>query len=192
MIVLIGKSCSGKDTVTKLLLSMGYKKAITCTTRPMRNNEIDGQDYYFVTQEEFMNMIINNKLAEYRSYETEKGIWLYGSRIDDYAYSTKKVIILTPDGLKNIKEKYPKLPITSFYLKVSNKELKRRMFERAKISGENIKEVRRRYKADKKDFRNVEKLVDCIIDNEKDAFETALFCKEYNEIKEKNNRRKER
>ena len=191
MIVLVGKSCSGKDSVAKILISMGYKKAITCTTRPKRNNEIDGVDYYFTSQQEFLDMIEKDDFAEYRSYETKKGMWLYGSRINDYIYSAKKIIILTPEGLRNIKEKYPNLPITAIYLKVSNKELKRRMLSRANISGEDIKELKRRYKADKKDFKDVEKYIDYIVRNEnKDAFETALICKELNEIKENDKRKK--
>lgn len=57
MIVLVGKSCSGKDSVAKILCSMGYSRVATCTTRPMRIGETDGVDYYFITQSEFMNMI---------------------------------------------------------------------------------------------------------------------------------------
>lgn len=52
-------------------------------------------------------------------------------------------------------------------------------------------ESKRRYKADKKDFRYISKKVDYIVHNEnRTAFETALICKELDEIKEKNNREK--
>lgn len=190
MIVLVGKSCSGKDSVVKILCSMGYSRVATCTTRPMRMGEVDGIDYYFITQSEFMNMIEKGDFAEYREYETEKGLWLYGSRINDYKYATEKVIILTPEGLVNIRKKYPNLPIIAIYLAVPNKELKRRMMSRANISGEDIKEVKRRYKADKKDFRHIKKYVDYVVNNElRDAYDTARICKELDEIEKRKHRK---
>lgn len=190
MIVLVGKSCSGKDSVAKILCSMGYSRVATCTTRPMRMGEVDGIDYYFITQSEFMNMIEKGDFAEYREYETEKGLWLYGSRINDYKYATEKVIILTPEGLVNIRKKYPNLPIIAIYLAVPNKELKRRMMSRANISGEDIKEVKRRYKADKKDFKHIKKYVDYVVSNEcRDAYDTARICKELDEIEKRKHRK---
>ena len=52
-------------------------------------------------------------------------------------------------------------------------------------------ESKRRYKADKKDFKHISKKVDYIVNNEnRTAFETALICKELDEIKEKNSREK--
>lgn len=190
MIILVGKSCSGKDSVVKILNSMGYTRVATCTTRPMRMGEVDGIDYYFITQSEFMNMIEKGDFAEYREYETEKGLWLYGSRINDYKYATEKVIILTPEGLVNIRKKYPNLPIIAIYLAVSNKELKRRMMSRANISGEDVKEVKRRYKADKKDFKHIKKYVDYVVSNEcRDAYDTARICKELDEIEKRKHRK---
>lgn len=194
MIVLVGKSCSGKDSVAKILLSMGYHKIVTYTTRPKRDNERDGFDYNFVDNKTFMRMSFLKEFAEYRAYFTENGVWYYGSKVSDYTdyRYNKKVIILTSDGLESVRKLCPNMPITAIYLDVSNRELKRRMLNRANISGEDIKEVKRRYKADKKDFRKVKNLVDYVICNQnKDAFETALICKELDEIKEynrKNNR----
>lgn len=190
MIILVGKSCSGKDSVVKILNSMGYTRVSTCTTRPMRTGEINGVDYYFISQDEFMRMVEKGDFAEYRTYDTEKGMWLYGSRINDYKYATEKVIILTPEGLVNIRKKYPNLPIIAIYLDVSNKELKRRMLSRANVSGEDIKEVKRRYKADKKDFRHIKKYVDYVVNNElRDAYDTARICKELDEIEKRKHRK---
>lgn len=190
MIVLVGKSCSGKDSVAKILCSMGYSRVATCTTRPMRIGETDGVDYYFITQSEFMNMIEKGDFAEYREYETERGMWLYGSRLEDYRYASNKVIILTPEGLENIKKKYPYLPIVSIYLEVSNKELKKRMFMRSNGSIEDTKENKRRYKADKKDFKHIKKYVDYVVNNElRDAYDTAHICKELDEIEKRKHRK---
>ena len=183
MMVLIGKSCSGKDTVVKELKKMGYESIVTYTTRLMRENEIDGVNYHFVSQEIFNSMISNNEFAEWKSYETENGTWMYGNRIIDYT-NGKKVILLTPDGYEKI-QKFANetgISLTAIYLKVSNKTLKKRMKNR----DVDIKESKRRYKADKRDFRHIEDIVDYIVINEnRDAFETALICKEMDEIKER-------
>ena len=70
---------------------------------------------------------------------------------------------------------------------MSNKEIKRRMLNRDVDKTES----KRRYKADKKDFKYISKKVDYIVHNEsRTAFETALICKELDEIKEANNREK--
>ena len=55
MLLLVGKSASGKDTVKKELIKMGMKAVVTYATRPPRNGEIDGVTYHFITKEEFLN-----------------------------------------------------------------------------------------------------------------------------------------
>lgn len=186
MIILVGKSCSGKDSVTKELTKMGYSRIVTYTTRPMRDGEIDGVEYHFISKGLFNTMVSNNEFAEWKSYETKEGEWLYGNKKCDYTQG-RKIISLTPDGVKRIREEID-IPMTIIYLKVSNHAIKDRMKKRDK----NLKESKRRYKADKNDFKNVENLVDYIVINEnRDAFETALICRELDEIKEKHYNNKE-
>ena len=94
MIVLTGKSCSGKDTIGKELEKLGIHKVITYTTRPPRDNEVDGVDYHFVSTDNFKNLVKQGFFAEWRDYETDKGIWLYGSAKKDYNIAANKYIIL--------------------------------------------------------------------------------------------------
>lgn len=177
MIILVGKSCSGKDTVTKELIKMGYNKIVTCTTRPPRPGEVDGREYHFLDKMNFLTKIDCGSFAEYRIYETVSGAWYYGSLLEDYSKS-HSVIILTPDALEKVRNKINE-NVTVIYLDVSNREIKRRMLNRDVDKTES----KRRYKADKKDFRHISKKVDYIVHNEnKTAFETALICKELNEI----------
>ena len=49
LLVIIGKSGSGKDSVVKEFEKNGWKKIIKYTNRPKRNGEIDGIDYHFVS-----------------------------------------------------------------------------------------------------------------------------------------------
>ncbi len=62
-----GTSGAGKTSIVMNLLKyLGYfKKAITCTTRKIRLNEVDGVDYYFLTVEEFISRVKNGDFMEY-------------------------------------------------------------------------------------------------------------------------------
>ena len=51
-IILVGKAASGKDHLRKRFESRGFKYAVSYTTRPPREGEIDGKDYIFLTDEE--------------------------------------------------------------------------------------------------------------------------------------------
>ena len=185
MIILVGKSCSGKDTIVKELEKMGYNKIVTCTTRPPRPGEIDGVDYHFLNKTTFLTRLNCGNFAEYRVYDTIAGAWYYGSLLEDYQKS-HSVIILTPDALDKVINKIDE-NVTIIYIEVSNKEIKRRMLNRDVDRAES----KRRYKVDKKDFKHISKKIDYIVHNEnRTAFETALVCKELDDIKERNNKRK--
>lgn len=49
LFILTGRAGSGKSTCLSFLETIGYKRIVTYTTRPPRNNEIDGVDYHFVS-----------------------------------------------------------------------------------------------------------------------------------------------
>ena len=68
-IVIVGKSASGKSTVANALSDdFKYTKAVTATTRPMRDGEVDGVDYYFLTNEQFNKKLKNGEFLEWAEY----------------------------------------------------------------------------------------------------------------------------
>lgn len=77
LIVITGKSASGKDTVVAKILSLhpNLKRVITTTSRKIRVGEINGVDYHFTTEAEFRQKISNGELVEYVEY----GGNLYGT-----------------------------------------------------------------------------------------------------------------
>lgn len=159
MIVLEGKSGSGKDSIGKELEKLGYIKTVTYTTRPARQNEVDGVDYHFVSTDYFKELVGQEFFAEWRDYETDKGIWLYGSAKKDYNIAANKYIILTPSGLDAIKEN--SIDTTTFYIDVNDDVILERLHNR----GDDPKEVKRRFLADIADFENIENKVDFTISN---------------------------
>lgn len=66
MIEIIGKNGSGKSYLANKLYDFGFKRNIGYTTRPMRDGEIDGIDYYFVSKKLFEQMIKNNEFIDYK------------------------------------------------------------------------------------------------------------------------------
>lgn len=162
MLILIGKSASGKDTITnKLIKDYGFKKLITYTTRPMRKGEVEGVTYHYISDEDFLNKVNNGFFAEWKKYKTTQGVWYYGSAIEDYAKSDNNtVIILTPDGVRDIKKLGFK-DIKIFYIFSDKGTIKKRL----SIRGDNPDEVIRRMEKDDEDFKDITNLVDETIMN---------------------------
>ena len=78
LFVIMGKSSTGKDTVYKELLKSGSLKPIVMyTTRPMREGETDGKEYFFTTDKDVEAYQAENKIIEMRSYNTIQGLWRY-------------------------------------------------------------------------------------------------------------------
>ena len=67
LIIISGTTCAGKGTVIKKIIENhnDIVLSISYTSRPKREHEIDGVDYYFVTPEEFEEKIKNNEFLEY-------------------------------------------------------------------------------------------------------------------------------
>lgn len=70
LIVVSGFAGSGKGTITKELIKRydNYKFSVSATTRNPRPGEVDGKDYFFVSREQFENMIEKGELLEYTEY----------------------------------------------------------------------------------------------------------------------------
>lgn len=163
MIVIIGKTASGKDLmVRKLCSDYGYKKIVTYTTRPMRKGETNGITYNYISNEEFKQKIDENFFVEYKSYQSEFGEWLYGISKESILNSDdKSIIILTPQGYRDILFNYPNLSHKSIYLYANNNTIKGRLMKR----GDNKAEADRRIKHDNEDFKGVEMLTHKIVYN---------------------------
>ena len=67
VIALFGKSASGKDSIQKWIIKSfpsATHSIISCTTRPKRDYEEDKKDYFFLTNEEFANKVLDGSMLE--------------------------------------------------------------------------------------------------------------------------------
>lgn len=67
MIEIIGKNGSGKTYLANKLYDLGFKRSIGYTTRPMRDGEVDGVDYFFITSKQFEEYIVGNSFIDYKT-----------------------------------------------------------------------------------------------------------------------------
>lgn len=162
MIVLSGASASGKTEVAKMLASKyGIVKVITTTTRPMRVGEVNGRDYFFVSKDQFEEMIRNDEFVEFTIYNGN----YYGSTKSQIG--PNKCIVIDPQGLKSYSELDNKEIIT-FFLNAEENTRLYRMIQR----GDSQDDAYKRIKNDKHVF-NPSKLakVDYKIDSETQTVE---------------------
>ena len=179
MIVLSGASASGKTEAAKMLMvKYGITKAITTTTRPMRKKEVNGKDYFFVSKEEFEQMIKEDRFVEHTLYNGN----YYGSTKDQIADGRSVVIDLK--GLESYSSLNDKRIVT-FYLKTSEEVRFKRMLER----GDSEADAHRRIENDRRIFAETEiPKVDFRIDSENMDIEQVadvvyrLYCKKLKEI----------
>lgn len=160
MLLLCGKSCSGKDTIKKELIKRGMNGVVTYTTRPSRENETDGISYHFISKEDFLEKENQGFFAETTSYNAANGdTWHYGSAAEDL--TDDKVIIVNPCGLRQL-QKIKSLNTIAFYITVSEATIRKRLKQRS----DDIEEAERRINADNIDFADINKYVDFIFNND--------------------------
>ena len=166
MVILCGKSGSGKDTIGRELEALGYKKAVTYTTRPMREGEREGIDYHFVSEEKFQEMIDAGLFAEHTTFNTVFGPYHYGSLKEDYLGADKTYIILNPYALKMVRCANPRTEWggafggLAFLIEADDA-----LMDRLTARGDSKEEIVRRLAADKEDFEGIVCCIDHIIDN---------------------------
>lgn len=153
--LIIGPGGSGKTTLFKNITEK-YKyiqPVVLYTTRPMRNEEVDGKDYHFVDKEFLESALADDRILEHRTYSTVHGDWNYFMLKEDLDVYKDYILCTTPDAAIKIAEYYGSTHIKIFYVKVSDNILFKRMLSRTETNVHpDYKELCRRYLADLHDF----------------------------------------
>lgn len=165
ILVLMGKSASGKDMVkNELVNKYGFHSITTYTSRPMRDGEIPDVTYHYITNGEFLKRIEEDFFAEWKSYIVNGEIWYYGTAKEDIENTVENtVIILTPDGVRDIKNNG--IDATVIYLYANLSTIKKRL----KLRNDKNDKAEDRIKRDLKDFKDAESLADKLVYNNIDA-----------------------
>ena len=154
----LGKSCSGKDTIFKKLKEdrqLNLNTVTGYTTRPMREGEINGVEYFFVNNEELEALKNQGKVIECRDYNTVYGVRSYFT-VDDGQINLEKgnyLYIGTLESYEQMVRYYGKEVVVPIYVEVETGERLTRAVNRERQQ-ENPKytELCRRFLADEEDF----------------------------------------
>lgn len=142
VIIFSAPSGSGKTTLVKHSLEIfpELKFSISCTTRKLRGNEINGIDYYFVSPEEFRQNIAENAFVEFEEVYSEKYYGTLKSEVDRI-WKSGKVVIFDVDvqGGISLKKYFGEKALSIFIMPPSVAELELRLIARGTDDLETIK-----------------------------------------------------
>lgn len=158
IVYLMGKSSTGKDTIFKKLLeegAMGCKTIVPYTTRPIREGERNGVEYFFTDEAGFLKMQEEGKIIEDRAYETFHGLWRYFT-VDDGQIQPEEqnyIIIGTLEGYAKLKNHFGEDRMLPVMIELDDGIRLQRALDREKQpENRKFEEMCRRFLADSEDF----------------------------------------
>lgn len=155
---IMGKSSSGKDSVYRKLEAdkeLGLKRLVIYTTRPIRDGEKDGREYYFTDENKLKEFRRSGKLIESRTYQTVYGPWTYFTADDGQVSvgNDNYLGIGTLESYVRLREYYGEDVMWPVYIQVEDGERLERALAREKTQEEpKYDEMCRRFLADQNDF----------------------------------------
>ena len=155
---IMGKSSSGKDSIYRQLekdQELGLKRLVIYTTRPIRDGEENGREYFFADENKLKEFRRNGKLIEARTYQTVYGPWTYFTA-DDGQVSVGNDSYLgigTLESFVRLREYYGNEVMWPVYIEVEDGERLERALAREKTQEvPKYEEMCRRFLADQNDF----------------------------------------
>lgn len=159
LIILTGKTASGKDTVISKLLTRlpGFRKVTTTTSRPPRHGEKNGVDYFFISKADFKSKIDRDLFFEYVEY----GGNFYGTEKTQLANIGQGLIWrIDPSRAGKIRQLIDS-PILVIYLTVPDSVV----LERLKKRSFSQEEIEKRMKEDRKFWEEYKESYDFVVEN---------------------------
>lgn len=153
IITLSGKAGAGKDRLMQEVLKVlreehpdfEINEIVSCTTRPMREGEVDGKNYYFLTHEEFAERLADGTMVEATIFND----WCYGSCLEHMNEDGINIGVYNPEGVA-ILQSIPDIMVYSIFVDAPDKVRLLRQLNREE--NPDVKEIIRRFGADEADF----------------------------------------
>lgn len=152
VIALMGKAGAGKDTIQNAVCTahpLMFHKIISCTTRPIRDNEKNGVDYHYIALEDFTRQVLHNEMLE----ATEFRDWFYGTPITALSMEKINIGVFNPAGIRKLLTD-KRLNVKVIEIQTPDKERLMRYLTR--VENPDCAEMCRRYFTDIDDFQNLE------------------------------------
>jgi guanylate kinase len=153
IVTLSGKAGAGKDRLMQEVLKVLREEApqfaineiISCTTRPMREGEVNGKNYYFLTHEQFAERLADGTMIEATIFND----WCYGSCLEHMNEDGINIGVYNPEGVA-ILQSIPGIMVYSIFIDAPDKVRLLRQLNREE--NPDVKEIVRRFGADEADF----------------------------------------
>lgn len=151
IIALIGKAGSGKDTMMRKVLEKNpnLHEIVSCTTRPRREGEVEGVNYFYLTPEQFGDKVLHDEMLEATCFND----WFYGTSYESLRSDVTNIGVFNPAGIDSLLGRRD-VEVHVFYVIASPKNRLLRQLNREKDP--NVDEIIRRYKADEIDFADLD------------------------------------
>lgn len=164
--LVVGKSGVGKSTVVdEFCKRTSIHKVIPYTTRPIRDNEVGGIDYHFVSEKVFKDMAFNGNLTNVESYRVYSGdIWYYGFNLDEIKKYENCILVCNPKNIEGFISRLGKENIHTIEIIADLNTRIERYIDRDSMSIEKIQELVRRFISDEKEFKDL--VTDDLVGNE--------------------------
>ena len=160
LLILSSPSGAGKTTLTKKIQQKyhNFKLSVSHTTRPPRENEIDGIDYHFVTKQKFENLIDSESFYEYaKIFENYYGTTK--KNVDEIIKKNDILFDIDWQGTKQL-SKFKNLKFVKIFLITDNKsELKKRLINRNQNSPKEIESRFNSYEEDIKHWNDYDYII---------------------------------
>lgn len=161
ILYLMGKSASGKDSIYKRIKEQmpNLRPIVIYTTRPIREGEQEGVEYYFVDDDKLDKLQQAGKVIELREYNTVHGIWKYFTADDGQFDSEEHLIAIgTLESYVQLRKYFGDDKLIPIYIEVEDGvRLERALAREKQQKVPKYEELCRRFLADAADF-SVDKL----------------------------------
>lgn len=161
---IMGKSSSGKDTIYRRVKQVlpNLKSLVTYTTRPIREGETNGVEYFFVKNTDIERLKQENKVIELREYNTIHGVWRYAAIKDSQLDTDDDILTIgTLQSYIKLKEYLGDYRLVPIYIEVDDIVRIQRAIDREKNQPKpKVIELCRRFIADNEDFSE-KNLIEC-------------------------------
>ena len=135
ILIITGPSGVGKNTIINALSKkIDFNFSISHTTRPKRVSEINGKDYFFITDDEFKKMIKDNEFVEFEEY----GDYKYGTSKSELQQDGLIILDLEVNGATKLLSNNP--DFVSLFIDIDDNEL----INRLKNRGHNLEFINKR------------------------------------------------
>jgi len=164
LLILCGKTASGKNTYRETLIqrNISWHRAVSHTTRPMREGEVNHLQYHFVDNVPFITMAIQNffiETTDYRLSDYTEEKWYYGLTKSEVDNDKINLAILNKDGAINAINYFGKNRVKIVYLYSDDEELRRRGHKRL----DNSVRFEMRLRDDEKQFEGIQDIADLVL-----------------------------